>query len=181
MLRRADNVSITFNPNPFTGNGWVMFHVGQRSYQVSKRHSSQMGEASEIQLTSPIIVAQVGERIYWQYQNKFYWENDGLSPEEVHALLATRHQRERQRIDRAQAMVTMDAQPHSARRGFIADDIKQFVWARDDGRCRNCGSSSELQFDHIISIAMGGSSEAANLQILCGPCNRRKGSGLTIR
>jgi 5-methylcytosine-specific restriction endonuclease McrA len=67
------------------------------------------------------------------------------------------------------------------RRDVILDDVKQFVWMRDRGRCRNCGAQVELQFDHIIPFAMGGSSEPQNLQILCGPCNRRKSAGLTMR
>jgi 5-methylcytosine-specific restriction endonuclease McrA len=63
----------------------------------------------------------------------------------------------------------------------ISDDVKQLVWTRDGGRCRNCGSTVELQFDHVIPVSMGGNSEPDNLQILCGPCNRRKGPGITVR
>ena len=57
--------------------------------------------------------------------------------------------------------------------------MKQFVFARDGGRCRQCGAINDLQFDHVISVALGGGSSADNLQLLCGPCNRRKGAGLT--
>jgi 5-methylcytosine-specific restriction endonuclease McrA len=57
--------------------------------------------------------------------------------------------------------------------------VKQFVFARDGGRCKQCGSTVELQFDHIIPVALRGGSTADNLQLLCGPCNRRKGAGLT--
>src|SRR5262249_38150822 len=42
-----------------------------------------------------------------------------------------------------------------------------------------CGATNELQFDHVIPVALGGGSSADNLQLLCGPCNRRKGAGLT--
>ena len=56
--------------------------------------------------------------------------------------------------------------------------MKQFVFMRDNGRCCNCGSGEELQFDHIIPVALGGSAGQDNLQILCGPCNRSKGAGL---
>jgi 5-methylcytosine-specific restriction endonuclease McrA len=80
-------------------------------------------------------------------------------------------------------MVAMGMQPQdqAQRRDVIPDDVKQLVWLRDGGRCRQCGVQAELQFDHIIPVAMGGSSNPENLQILCGPCNRRKSAGLTIR
>ncbi|WP_345147945.1 HNH endonuclease [Arthrobacter ginkgonis] len=94
----------------------------------------------------------------------------------------TREQRNRQRIDRAQATVAMGSAPrNSPVRRAIPDDLKQYIWARDEARCRSCGSTTELQFDHIIPLAMGGSSNAENLQILCGPCNRSKSAGLTTR
>jgi 5-methylcytosine-specific restriction endonuclease McrA len=76
-------------------------------------------------------------------------------------------------------MVAMGTQPRPTLRGTIPDDVKQLIWGRDGGRCRHCGNTSELQYDHIIPVVMGGASTPENLQILCGPCNRRKGPGLT--
>jgi 5-methylcytosine-specific restriction endonuclease McrA len=80
-------------------------------------------------------------------------------------------------------MVAMDMEPQdqARRRDVIPDDVKQLVWLRDGGRCRHCGAQAELQFDHIIPFSMGGSSNSENLQILYGPCNRRKSAGLTVR
>jgi 5-methylcytosine-specific restriction endonuclease McrA len=75
-------------------------------------------------------------------------------------------------------MVAMQQQPMPAARGAIPDDVKQFVWTRDGGRCCQCGSNVELQFDHMIPLAYGGASTVENLQVLCGPCNRRKGASV---
>ncbi|HTW00854.1 MAG TPA: HNH endonuclease signature motif containing protein [Streptosporangiaceae bacterium] len=58
----------------------------------------------------------------------------------------------------------------------IPQDVKIAVAARDGGRCRQCGSSQELHFDHVIAWSKGGSNTVANIQLLCGPCNRRKGA-----
>lgn len=65
-----------------------------------------------------------------------------------------------------------------ARRQTIPNQVKIDVWQRDSGRCVECGSNSELEFDHIISLKMGGANTFRNLQLLCGPCNRSKGAAL---
>jgi hypothetical protein len=63
----------------------------------------------------------------------------------------------------------------AARREIIPQEVQMFVWQRDQGKCRECGSDRQLEFDHIIPVIEGGSSTARNVQLLCEPCNRRKG------
>jgi hypothetical protein len=180
MLRRADNVSVEFRKALFGSKGRAWVHVGRNSYRGDVRITEEAFlDAERQQRIRPYYMITVDDRAYWWFQDRFYWDNDNLSEDEVHALLVTRHQRERQRIDRAMAMVAMGEQPRASDRGHIPDDVKQLVWIRDQGRCKVCGSTSELQFDHIVPVVMGGSSEPDNLQLLCGPCNRRKGGGLT--
>lgn len=60
----------------------------------------------------------------------------------------------------------------------ISDDIKIFVWQRDNGCCVMCGSQENLEFDHIIPVSMGGSNTARNIQLLCEKHNRSKGGNL---
>jgi len=46
------------------------------------------------------------------------------------------------------------------------------------GRCANCKENTKKKFhvDHIVPLALGGSNGRENLQILCPPCNRKKGA-----
>lgn len=61
-------------------------------------------------------------------------------------------------------------------RRIIPQDVKIAVSARDGGRCRKCGSSEKLHFDHVIPVSRGGANTVANIQLLCGACNRAKGA-----
>jgi hypothetical protein len=48
---------------------------------------------------------------------------------------------------------------------------------RDDYRCQHCGKrlqDDEVEFDHIIPVAKGGSSEEHNIRLTCFDCNRDK-------
>ena len=56
----------------------------------------------------------------------------------------------------------------------ISQTTKKIVYTRDGGKCRCCGSSLGLEYDHIIPFSCGGQSTVANIQLLCQKCNRSK-------
>jgi len=72
--------------------------------------------------------------------------------------------------------IISNASSESRKRSAIPEDIKQIVWRRDEGKCCYCGSTENLEFDHIIPFTKGGSDSVKNLQILCLSCNRKKSS-----
>ncbi len=49
------------------------------------------------------------------------------------------------------------------------------LFAKQAGLCAACGSCDRIEIDHILPVALGGSSDPHNLQLLCRPCNRTKG------
>ena len=56
----------------------------------------------------------------------------------------------------------------------ITQEVKDKVWNRDGGKCVDCGSNENLEFDHIIPHSKGGANTYRNIQLLCEPCNRSK-------
>ena len=64
----------------------------------------------------------------------------------------------------------------SAPRESIPEEVRLFVWRRDNGQCVRCGSRERLEFDHIIPVIAGGSYTERNVQLLCESCNRSKGA-----
>lgn len=74
---------------------------------------------------------------------------------------------------------------HHQRRTRKADNGVYLVTDRDYRRilespCVACGSTKNIQVDHIIPIARGGRHCVGNLQALCGSCNASKGAKLPI-
>lgn len=60
---------------------------------------------------------------------------------------------------------------------YISATTKKIVFTRDGGICQCCGSSLNLEYDHIIPYSCGGTSTPGNIQLLCLKCNRSKSNG----
>jgi 5-methylcytosine-specific restriction endonuclease McrA len=56
----------------------------------------------------------------------------------------------------------------------VSETTKKIVYARDGGICKCCGSTLNIEYDHITPFSCGGGNEAANIQLLCQKCNRSK-------
>jgi HNH endonuclease len=74
------------------------------------------------------------------------------------------------KISKRQLVVTKAADTSR----HIPQDVKNAVWQRDGGKCVQCGSSSYLEFDHIIPHTKGGANTVGNIQLLCRNCNLKK-------
>lgn len=120
-----------------------------------------------------------GRRQWWWFNDRFYWEDDGLTHSDVMALALQQDEVRQRRLQNARSRMAQGVESdNSTRRQQLSREAKLRIWEKDGGRCRNCGSDRLLQFDHVIPLAMGGSNSEQNFQLLCDVCNQRKGSGL---
>ncbi len=66
---------------------------------------------------------------------------------------------------------------------YIPFGVKMRVVRRDNYTCQHCGihlRDDEVEFDHIIPVSKGGSSEEHNIRLTCFDCNRSKSDQVQI-
>jgi hypothetical protein len=136
-----------------------------------------LAELAALQVAQPVPLLDHAGRRWWWFRDCFYWEDDDLSAHDVMALVVERERRKRRTLERAHAALRREVDG-DARRAPIPRELRLAVWQRDGGRCVECGSDFELQFDHVIPFSMGGATSIENLQLLCADCNREKGAAL---
>ncbi|MDP3972417.1 MAG: HNH endonuclease [Candidatus Nanopelagicales bacterium] len=167
----------------FTGRGELWLHAGTRAFLVDAHaRARDVRRDEQAQEAHPVAYPVAdGGRTYWRYRDRWYLDRDGLDAQEVQALLSMRDSLRAAAVSRARAQVgAAGSRAENISPRHIAASVRQFVWERDGGACVNCGATTELQFDHVIPLALGGGRDEDNLQILCGPCNRRKGVGVIV-
>ncbi|MGE3491572.1 MAG: HNH endonuclease [Vicinamibacterales bacterium] len=124
-----------------------------------------------------------GSLKFWVFRNKVVkvegWEV--ASREEVVTRVVHKVLSEEKAFDKMKAEIErfriMD-RGSAATREPIPEDVRIFVWRRDQAKCAKCGSQDKLEFDHIIPIEKGGNNTTRNVQILCERCNRTKGASI---
>jgi 5-methylcytosine-specific restriction endonuclease McrA len=152
------------------------FQVGGLAAGASVRPRA-LAEQERLQRRRPLALLAVEARQWWWFRDCFYWEDDGLTAHDVMALVVERERRRQRKLERAHAALQQEL-GGAPRREPIPRAVRLAVWRRDGGRCVECGSDFDLQYDHVIPFSMGGATTAENLQLLCAGCNRHKGASL---
>jgi hypothetical protein len=148
---------------------------GLASERPVGRHA--LAELEQLQREQPVALIQAEGRQWWWFRGCFYWEDDELTAADVMALVVERERRRQRKLERAHAALHRERNG-APRREPIPREVRLAVWQRDGGRCVECGSDFDLQYDHQIPFSMGGATTVENLQLLCAGCNRAKGDSL---
>jgi hypothetical protein len=115
-----------------------------------------------------------GSRL-WQVSGKETF----LGQEELRLVFLEMVDKERKRFERLKSKFSgVAGQTLEGKREQIPEEVRIFVWRRDEGKCVKCGSQEDLEFDHVIPVAKGGGNTARNIQILCEKCNREKSANI---
>lgn len=69
----------------------------------------------------------------------------------------------------------------NAQSRYIPVSVKKIVYTRDRGACQCCGSSQDLEYDHVTPYSCGGTSTVSNIQLLCFTCNRSKSNSCVCK
>ena len=155
---------------------WYFFTTKTNYFVLSDRDYHQA--LARRDAVGAVRIGREAERVLWWTNSGLFWADPELSEEDVALLIWGRQRRQDSQLDRLRKIRARSEEISSARRERIPDEVKAFVWERDAGRCVQCGSEDDLQFDHVIPVAKGGGTAAENIQILCGDCNRRKSDSI---
>ena len=161
--------------------GWIFrkwhFYFTKTRYFVLTNDEYKEAQA-RVEASAAAKIGRSGDRVLWWAADGMYWADPDLSNEDVELLVWDRQRRQATKLERLRKIRERGTEGTKSRRSRIPDEIRTFVWERDEGRCVKCGSEDELQFDHIIPVAKGGGNSVDNVQLLCGDCNRQKSDSI---
>lgn len=92
----------------------------------------------------------------------------------AHKIKESYRRRQLEKIIRQELIDSGELFGDQPKRPPIPREVVDAVYSRDGGRCVYCGSTENLQLDHIIPFSKGGATTLENLQLLCQKCNLEK-------
>ncbi len=81
-----------------------------------------------------------------------------------------------ERLRYFQSFYHHDFDPAPKRRGRpkVSPSTRERMMA--EAACAHCGSTDDLEIDHVHPLSRGGANTPDNLQVLCHDCNQEKGA-----
>lgn len=125
----------------------------------------------------PVPVVYNSQRKWWAFGSAYFWDNAGYAAQDVMALLRDRERRQDQELRRAHMLLNAESSGKQQRH-TITKEMRRLVYERDGGACAECGGQFNLQYDHVIPVALGGATSIDNLQLLCQDCNLEKSASI---
>jgi 5-methylcytosine-specific restriction endonuclease McrA len=173
--KKAEIVALPWTlPRLFFGryalqSGKRIFDVRWKKPWVEEARARQQGE--------PVPLFTLKERSYWWFHDCVYWDDDELSSDDVKALVLQRERTHHRKLQTAHSLMRAEEDGRPTRTP-VPVEIRRAVFERDSGKCVECDSNFDLQYDHVLPVALGGATTVENLQLLCADCNQRKSDSL---
>jgi 5-methylcytosine-specific restriction endonuclease McrA len=154
------------------------YHFGTETHPYREFNKRWYTDAVERQANEPVKLHEYDGRTWWWFKKQVYVERERLGADDVKALALQLEGVKSATLELAHAEMRGETAAALRPREPIAQAVRHEVWRRDGGRCVDCGSKANLEFDHIIPWSEGGSNTARNLELRCESCNRRKGADI---
>ena len=120
------------------------------------------------------IIQLYNNGLFYLYGNNVYKATRFYTDDQLLLLILDLEDKERRKFERLKHKFSLSENEVKKRREKVPENVRIAVWRRDEGKCTECGSRENIEYDHIIPVSKGGSSTERNIQILCEKCNREK-------
>ena len=96
---------------------------------------------------NPVEIMSTPQHRYLWVDNAFYEAESDVTFDQAVALVRESGLKRARKIQRAVEATQASQLGTRVQREAISDAVKHHIWVRDEGRCVECGSPTELQFD----------------------------------
>lgn len=112
----------------------------------------------------------------WKLENPT-WTHENYMANREHRIALTKKWNRANRAARQVMWTRRRARQINAPGSHSKQDIAE-IFSLQRGKCPVCRASIRKQYhiDHVVALANGGSNDKCNIQLLCPPCNLRKGA-----